>query len=89
MQKISLSIPDDVAFEVSASPRRGTTIDEKLRFSLALGLFVSGDVSLAKAAQVAGNNLPEFMGVLQGLNLPAFSYTEEMLADDLKFAGEF
>ncbi len=88
MQELSLLIPDDVVFEVKSLARGGSTVDDRLRFSLAVGMFVSGDISLAKAAQLAGKNLHEFMNSLSGFNIPAFTYTEEMLADDLKFAGE-
>ena len=88
MQNISLSIPDDIALEVKSFPQRGITMDDKLRFSLAVGMFVSGDISLAKAAQLAGKNLYEFMGLLKGFNIPAFTCTEDMIRDDFKFAGE-
>ena len=87
MQNINLSIPDDIVYEVKSLPQRGATMDDKLRFSLAVGMFVSGDISLAKAAQLAGKNLHEFMVSLKGFNIPAFTYTEDMLEDDLRFAG--
>jgi predicted HTH domain antitoxin len=87
MQVLNLSIPDEILFEMKSIPHRGATTDDKLRFSLAVGMFVSGDISLAKAAQLSGKNLQEFMLLLKGLNIPAFHYTEDMLEEDLKFAG--
>jgi predicted HTH domain antitoxin len=87
MQNISLSIPDDIAYELKSLLQRGVTIDDRLRFSLAVGMFVSGDISLAKAAQLAGKSLHEFMTSLKSLNIPAFTYTEDMLEDDLRFAA--
>ena len=87
MQNISLSIPDDIIYEVKSLPQRGITMDDKLRLSLAVGMFVSGYISLAKAAQLAGKNLYEFIRLLKGFNIPAFTYTEDMLEDDLRFAG--
>ena len=87
MQSINLSIPDDIVYEVRSLPQRGVTLDDRLRFNLAVGMFVAGDISLAKAAQLAGKNLHEFMGQLKGFNIPAFTYTEDMLEDDLRFAG--
>jgi predicted HTH domain antitoxin len=86
MQSIHLSIPDDVAFEAGSSSYKGATMDEKLRLSLAVGMFVSGDISLANAAQLAGKDLNDFMGLLKRYNIPAFIYTEDMLGDDLRFA---
>ena len=86
MQNISLSIPDEIVYEVKSLPQRGASMNDTLRFSLAVGMFVSGDISLAKAAHLADKNLNEFMGILKGFNIPAFTYTTDMLEDDLRFA---
>jgi len=86
MQNISLSIPDDIVFEVKSLPRGEATINAKLQLSLAIGMFVSQEISLARAAQLAGKDLVDFMNILKELNIPAFTYTEDMLEDDLKFA---
>lgn len=85
MQNISLSIPDDIVFEVNSLPKHEPTINAKLMLSLAIGMFISREISLAKAAQLAGKNLTDFMDILNDLNIPAFSYTSDMLEDDLKF----
>ena len=85
MQNISLSIPDDIIYEVKSLPKMGETIDIKLLQSLAIGMFVSREISLAKAAQLAGKNLADFINALKELGLPAFVYTADMLDDDLKF----
>jgi predicted HTH domain antitoxin len=87
MRSVSLAIPDDIFFEVSSLPSKKTTLNDKLQLRLAIGLFVSKEVSLAKAAQVAGQNLLEFMDTLNGIGIHSFNYTEEMLADDLNFAS--
>ena len=86
MQNISLSIPDDIVFEIKSLQRGGATINAKLQLSLAIGMFVSQEISLARAAQLAGKNLVDFMNTLKELDIPAFTYTEDMLEDDLKFA---
>jgi len=85
MQNISLSIPDDIVFEVKSLLNTGATINTKLQLSLAIGMFVSQEISLAKAAQLAGKNLADFMSILRELSIPAFSYTKDMLEDDLTF----
>jgi len=41
MQNISLSIPDDIIFEINSLQKRGLTINAKLQLSLAIGMFVS------------------------------------------------
>jgi len=88
MRNVSLAIPDDVFFEVSSLPNRDTSLNDKLQLRLAIGLFVSQEVSLSKAAQLAGQNLVEFMDTLNGLGIPSISYTDEMLADDLNFVSK-
>ena len=87
MQDVSLSIPDDIVYEVKSLPKLGDTINAKLLQSLAIGMFVSQEISLAKAAQLAGKNLVDFMNILKNLDIPAFIYTEEMLEDDLRFTA--
>ena len=74
MQNISVTIPNDVIY------------NEKIQTYLAIGLFVSKAVSLAKAAELAGQTLMEFMGTLKFLGIPAVVYTGEMLEDDIAFA---
>ena len=86
MQNISLSIPDDIIFEINSLQKRGLTINAKLQLSLAIGMFVSQEISLARAAQLAGKNLVDFTNILNDLAIPAFIYTEDMLTDDLKFS---
>ena len=88
MQNINLAIPDDIIFEVSSLPSKDKAVNEKLQLRLAIGMFVSQEISLAKAAQLAGQNISEFMDTLKGLGIPSFSYTGDMLYDDLKFANE-
>ena len=85
MQNISLSIPDEIVFEMKSLPKRETTINAKLQLSLAIGMFVSQEISLARAAQLAERNLVDFVDILSELRIPAFTYTEDMLDDDLKF----
>jgi predicted HTH domain antitoxin len=88
MHSVNLVIPDDVFFEISSRPCKETTINDKLQTRLAIGLFVSQEVSLSKAAQLAGKNLHEFMDTLKNLGIPSINYTEKMLADDLSFASK-
>jgi len=85
MQDVSLVIPDDIIFEVRCLPNKDVTLREKLQLRLAIGMFVSQEISLAKAAELAGQTLTEFIDTLKGLGIPAFIYTEDMLVDDLKF----
>ena len=88
MQKMNLAIPDDIVFEMKSLPEQEADITEKLHLSLAIGMFVSRELSLAKAAQLANKNIFEFMDILKLLNIPSIFYTDEMLDDDFHFAKE-
>jgi predicted HTH domain antitoxin len=85
MYNVNLEIPEDIIFEVKSLPQKDKKINDKLQLSLAIGMFVSQEISLAKAAELAKKNLVEFIDILKGLNIPSFLYTEDMLEDDLKF----
>jgi len=88
MQNINLAIPDDIVYEIKSLPKQETAITDKLHLSLAIGMFVSREISLAKAAQLANKNIFEFINILKPLDIPAVVYTDEMLDDDLHFAKE-
>ena len=88
MLKLELSIPDDVIYELKSTTKRGNSIEDRLRLNLAIGMIINQEMSLAKCAQIAGHNLGDFMIALNELGIPSVHYSEEMLADDLKFADE-
>ncbi len=60
----------------------GPNIDTKVKVSLALGLFVNKEVTLARAAELSGKSLGEFIDFLRSKNIPWMEYTEEHLKDD-------
>ena len=60
----------------------GTNIDSKVKISLAIGLFVEKQVTLAKAAELSGKTLGEFIDLLRSKRIPWVEYTEEQLKDD-------
>lgn len=84
-KEINMYLPEDVLLEINALHIEGKTLEDKLKLNLSIGLFVSKDISLGKAAQLAGKSLSEFINILNHLNIPAVEYTEEMYEDDLKF----
>ena len=88
MQSISLMMPDDLIYEIKSLPKREAAIADKLHLSLAIGMFVSHEISLARAAGLANKNIVEFMDILRALNIPLVVYTDDMLDDDLYFAKE-
>jgi len=88
MLKLELPIPDEVIYELKSTTKRGDSIEDRWRLNLAIGMFVNQEMSLAKCAQIAGRSLDDFMTTLNELGIPSVYYSEEMLADDLKFANE-
>lgn len=83
MPDVNLSIPNDIIFEINSLPDRNKTLHEKLKLRLAIGMFVSQEINLSKAAQLAGQTLSEFMDTLKRLNIPSVSYTDDLLYDDI------
>jgi predicted HTH domain antitoxin len=87
MENINLTIPTDIFVEVNSVPKRRDIELNKFQTSLAIGMLVSREISLAKAAQLAGQSLAGFMETLKALDIPAIFYTDSMIDDDLRFAN--
>ena len=78
---MNVHIPKEIIniLEKSAS---GKNLDEKVRLSLAIGLFVEKTVTLERASELAGKSLANFIDVLRAKRIPWMEYTEEHLAED-------
>jgi predicted HTH domain antitoxin len=84
-----MQVPADILLEINSLPIEGKTLEEKLKLNLAIGLFVSKDISLTKAAQLAEKPPARFIEILGNINIPAVEYTEEIYNDDLSFIAEY
>ncbi|MCK4662221.1 MAG: UPF0175 family protein [Bacteroidales bacterium] len=60
----------------------GKNINDKLKISLSIGLFIAEAVSLEKAAQLAGKSLADFIEMLISKNIFWHDYKEENLKSD-------
>jgi predicted HTH domain antitoxin len=60
----------------------GKSTDEKVRLSLAVGLFAGKKVTLARAAQLAGLSLGDFIDTLRSYDIPWIEYSKEHLQED-------
>jgi len=69
----------------------GQTTDEKVTISLAVGMFLSKQVTLVQAAELAKKSIWDFTDILRSLGIPWSEYTEaEFSMDELslsKLAG--
>ncbi|MEM1041110.1 MAG: UPF0175 family protein [Bacteroidota bacterium] len=59
------------------------------RLALALGLFQEEEVSVGKAAEIAGLSYRAFLDALHARGISAYTYTDEMLDEDLAFVRRF
>ena len=59
------------------------TATHEMRQTMAIGLFVDGAISLAKAADMAGLTRYEFAKLLKCQGLPAYEYTGADYQEDL------
>ena len=82
---IVVSLPPDVAATLRSHTGQDQGIAERLKVSLAIGLFAEHLLSLAKAAAIAGMGRREFAQVLKSVGLPAYDYSDEDLGEDLGF----
>ena len=86
--KVNIDLPLDVLYEIKSLPTGKISVNERLQLNLAIGLFVSKEVSLAKAAEIAGIALVKFIEILKELQIPSLNYTLDMLEDDLCFVND-
>lgn len=57
-------------------------IDAGIQLSLAIGLFVEKRVTLARAAELAGKGIGDFVKIMTRYNIPWLEYTEEQERQD-------
>lgn len=60
----------------------GKSTDEKVTLSIAIGMFLSKQATLAKAAELAQKSIWDFIEVLKSLGISWGEYSEESLLMD-------
>lgn len=63
----------------------GESVDDVVRQSLALSLFVERAVTLERAAALSGLSLADFIGLLGRRDIPWGEYTDEHFVQDQTF----
>jgi len=86
MEYFQVKIPK--AFLPFINHASGNDINAKVKTSLAIGMYIEKRISLARAAELAGKSLAEFIDLLQAKNIPWMKYTEEHLEDDKQIIRE-
>ncbi len=67
----------------------GKDIDDKFRLTIAIGLYVNNDVTLAGAAELAGRNLNSFIEILCLNKIAWGEYSEEYYKQDKSALKKF
>jgi predicted HTH domain antitoxin len=65
-----------------ANSKTDKSIDDKVNLSIAIFLFTEKTLSLARAAELAGKSLGDFIDILIEHNIPWAEYTEEHKIQD-------
>ncbi|MFS0558342.1 UPF0175 family protein [Brevibacillus sp. 179-C9.3 HS] len=74
--KFQVSLPDD--FLTLLNQRNANvSLDEQVKVTLAVGLFLEKKVTLARAAELAGKSLSDFIDYLGDRGIAWMEYTEE------------
>jgi predicted HTH domain antitoxin len=73
-QAKSVEIPEDVLDLLARSKLSVLDTNVRVRAALALHLFVTGEVSLGKAAELSGLGRHEFEQLLRELDIPLYVY---------------
>lgn len=79
-----VSIPNEF-LPVVSDLKVGKSVEDKVRVSLAIGLFAGKQVTLARAAELAelaGKSLADFIGILRAYQIPWTEYTEKHFIED-------
>ena len=86
--KVDFSLPSDV---VSLIQDLGLSksIDKNIKTSIAIALFTSKSVSLARAAEISEHSLYDFMFLLKNKNIPWGEYTENEMQLDEAFIKSY
>ena len=77
----NVHIPPEI-ISILEKSANGKNLDEKIRLSLAIGLFVDKTVTLERASELAGKSIANFIDLLRAKRIPWMEFTEEHLAED-------
>jgi predicted HTH domain antitoxin len=75
----TVSVPQEI---LDLLESRDVPADERVRRALAVHLFVTGEVSVGRAAELAGMRYEDFLALLKSLALPTFVYDEASVVAD-------
>lgn len=77
----NVHLPNEI-IRILEKSGNGKSLDDKVRLSLAIGMFVEKTVTLERAAELAGRSLANFIDILRAKKIPWMEYTNQHVADD-------
>lgn len=80
-RKFTVSLPDTLR-PFAENFGTGTSMDEKIKLSVVIGLFSGNMVTLEKAAELANRSLSDFIDLLHSRGIPWMEYGEEEKRQD-------
>jgi predicted HTH domain antitoxin len=81
MAELTIQYPDEL---LAASGKPREALERELKFQLAVRLFQLGELSLGKAAQLAGMNKRAFRDELGRLKIPVINLDEEEIQAEIR-----
>ena len=78
---MNVHLPNEI---ISILEKRGNgkNLNDKVRLSLTIGMFVEKTVTLECASELAGRSLSNFIDILRAKSIPWMEYTNDHVADD-------
>lgn len=80
--KVNISLPADLIPFINEL-KGGKSIDDKVKISVAIELFTSKIVTLARAADISGYSLADFIDILINRGIYWSEYTEDKFEQDM------
>ena len=89
LEKVELNLPRDMLLSLRSVKVPMMELNEKVVLAVAIDLFAGGEVSMAKAAELAGMHRYDFMRLLKDREIPAYEYTKDAYQQDQKFIKKY
>lgn len=80
--RLDVQVPEELLELLRASKLATLGVDAQVRVALAIHLFVTGETSKGKAAELAGVDFLTFDETLRELGMPAVTYGEAEYQED-------
>jgi len=81
-ESVKVKIPREAAFKLQSIKAPGVSLEEKVDLAIAIDLFTRGEVSLAKAAEIAQAHRYDFIMALNQRGISIYEYGGEERRQD-------